>query len=80
MIVACCQIEVSATGPSFAKRSPTEYVVSSECDFATSTLRRPRPTRAVEPWRGGGIFDMFNVQNSLKRKDSLLSLLLKFDL
>ena len=22
-----------------------------ECDLETSTIRRPRPTRAVEPWK-----------------------------
>jgi len=47
----CCvlsgQVEVSASSRSFVQRSPTECGVS-ECDRGTSTVRRPRPTRAVE--------------------------------
>jgi hypothetical protein len=45
-----CQAEVSATGPSLVQRSLTECGVS-ECDVETSTMRRPMPTRAVEPWK-----------------------------
>jgi ribosome-binding protein aMBF1 (putative translation factor) len=44
----CCQLEVSATGRSLIQRSPTEYDVS-EFDVETSTMRRPRPARAVRP-------------------------------
>ena len=46
--VLCCQVEVSASGWSLFQRSPTECAVS-ECDFETSTKRRPRPTGASEP-------------------------------
>jgi hypothetical protein len=45
--VVCCQVEVSASGRSLVQRSPTECGVS-ECDLETSTMRRRRPTRAVE--------------------------------
>ena len=44
----CCQVEVSASGRSLVQRSPTEYGVS-ECDLGTLTMRKPRPTGAVEP-------------------------------
>ena len=37
-----CQVDVSATVRSLARRSPTECGVS-ECDLETSTVRRPRP-------------------------------------
>jgi hypothetical protein len=53
-ITACCessvrcQVEVSATGRSLVQRSPTECGVS-QFDLKTSTMRRPRPTRTVEP-------------------------------
>jgi hypothetical protein len=40
-------LEVSAMGQSLVQRSPTERRVS-EGDLETSTMRRPRPTRAVE--------------------------------
>jgi hypothetical protein len=43
--VVCCQIEISATDRSLVQRSPTE------CDLETSTMSRPRPTSAVEPWK-----------------------------
>ena len=46
--VVCCQVKVSAAGWSLVQKSPTECGVS-ECDRGTS-YRRPRPTRAVEPW------------------------------
>ena len=36
------------TGLSLFQRSPTKHSVS-ECDLITSTMRRPRPTMAVEP-------------------------------
>ena len=45
--VVCCQMDVSANGRALARRSPAECGVS-ECDLLTSTMRRPRPTRAVE--------------------------------
>jgi hypothetical protein len=48
--VGCCQVEVSATSRSLVQRSPTECGVS-ECDLETSTIRMPRLTRAVEPWK-----------------------------
>ena len=40
--------EVCVTGESLVRRSPTECDVS-ECDLETSTIRRSRPARAVEP-------------------------------
>ena len=43
----CCQVKVSATGRSLVQRGPTECGVT-ECDHEASTIRRPRPTRAVE--------------------------------
>ena len=46
----CCQIEVSATARSLVQRSATEWDVS-ESDTKTATMMRPRPTRAVEPWK-----------------------------
>ena len=39
--VVCCHVEV--------QRNPTGCGVRDECDSGTSTMRRPRPTRAVEP-------------------------------
>ena len=45
----CCQVEVSATVRSLVQSSPTECDVS-EYDLEASTMRRPRPTRAVELW------------------------------
>ena len=44
----CYQIEVSSSGRSPVQRSPTECDVS-ECGGEASTLRRPWPTRTVEP-------------------------------
>jgi len=52
VIVVRCQVGVSATDRSLVQMSPAECGVS-ECDRETSTVMRPRPTRAVEPWRGG---------------------------
>jgi hypothetical protein len=49
--VVCCQVEVSATGWSLVKGSPTECGVS-ECACEATT--RTRATRAVQPLRGGG--------------------------
>jgi hypothetical protein len=46
--VVCCQVDVSATGRSLVQRSHTECGVSG-CYLETSTVRRSRPTRAVEP-------------------------------
>jgi len=43
-----CQEEDSVTGRSLVQRSLTECGVS-ECDLETSKMRKPRPTRAVEP-------------------------------
>jgi hypothetical protein len=37
--VVCCQLEVSATGRSLVRRSPTECGVS-ECNLEASTVRR----------------------------------------
>ena len=48
--VLCCQVEVSETGWSLVQRSFTECAVS-ECDFETSTMRRPRSTKASESWK-----------------------------
>ena len=42
-----CQVEVSAMGQSLVQRNPTECGVL-ECDLETSTMRMPRPARAVE--------------------------------
>jgi hypothetical protein len=47
----CCVLsgtEFFATGWSLVRKSPTECGVS-ECDLEASIMRRPRPTRAVEP-------------------------------
>ena len=38
MSVVCCQVEVSAKGPSPVQRSPTECGVS-ECDNEASSIR-----------------------------------------
>ena len=50
MSVVCCQEEISATGRSLLQRSSTECGVA-ECDLETSTIRRPRPTRAAGPYK-----------------------------
>ena len=39
MSAVCCQVEVSATGPSFFKGSPTDCGVC-ECDLETSTIKK----------------------------------------
>jgi hypothetical protein len=41
--VACCPVEVSASGSSLVQRSPTESGVS-ECNREASIMRRPWPT------------------------------------
>ena len=46
--VLCGQVEVCVTGQSLVQRSLTECD-ASECDLEISTMRRSRPTRAVEP-------------------------------
>jgi hypothetical protein len=43
-----CRVKVSAMDRSLFQRNPSEFVVS-EYDFEISTMRSPRPTRAVEP-------------------------------
>jgi hypothetical protein len=48
LCVVCCQVEVSATGPSLVQWSPTKCGVS-ECDRGTSTMSRRIPTTVVEP-------------------------------
>jgi len=45
-----CQVEVSATVRSLARRSPTERGVS-ECDLEASTVRSPRPTGGLSSHR-----------------------------
>ena len=55
MSVVCCQVEVCAKGRPLVQRSPTVCGVS-ECDLETSTVMRPRTTRAVEPWETSEIF------------------------
>jgi hypothetical protein len=42
--VVCCEVEVSASGWSLVKRSPTECGVS-ECDHEASIMRRAWPNR-----------------------------------
>jgi len=49
-VCVCCQVQVSVAGRSLVQGRPTECGVS-ECYLETSTMRRPRPTRAVEPWK-----------------------------
>jgi hypothetical protein len=44
--VVCCQVEISATGLSLARRSPTDCGVS-ECDREASTMWSSWPTRGV---------------------------------
>jgi hypothetical protein len=46
--VVCCEVEISASGQSLDHKNPTDCGVS-ECGLETSTVSRPRPTRAVEP-------------------------------
>jgi hypothetical protein len=47
-------------GRSLGQRSPTECGVS-ECDFETSTVSWPRPTRAVEHEKNAGEENIKNV-------------------
>jgi hypothetical protein len=53
--VVCCEAEVSAMGRSLVQRSLTVCacvcVFVSECYIKIWTMRRPRPTRAVKPWK-----------------------------
>ena len=46
--VVCCEVEVSATNLQLAQKSSTDCGVS-ECDLETSTMRRPKSIKAVEP-------------------------------
>ena len=46
--VVCCQVEVFATGRSLGQRCPTGCG-ASKFDLETSTIRRSRTTRVVEP-------------------------------
>jgi hypothetical protein len=48
--VVCCHVEISVRGQSLVQRSHTKCGVS-ECDLKISTMRRPGPTTAVEPWK-----------------------------
>jgi hypothetical protein len=48
LIVACSQLEVSASSLSLVQGSPTECGVS-EFDLETSEIRSPRPTGADKP-------------------------------
>ena len=49
-VCMCCQIEVSAIGQSLIHRSTILWGVS-QCDLETSTMKRPRPNMAAEPWK-----------------------------
>jgi hypothetical protein len=44
----CWQVRVSAKGQSLVQKYPVEGGVS-ECDIETSTTRKPRFTRGVQP-------------------------------
>jgi len=46
----CCQVEVFASSWSLVQKSPTGCDVP-ECDHEFSTIRRPRPFRAVDRWQ-----------------------------
>jgi hypothetical protein len=63
--VVCCQVEGSATVRSLIQRRPTERGVS-ECDLETSTMRKTRPTRAVEPF----IYIYIYIYNNLVQNGS----------
>ena len=52
--VACCQVEVSATGISLVQRSPIECG-GSKCDSKASTTRRSWHTRGLFNLGGGEI-------------------------
>jgi len=47
--VVCCQVEVSVSDEPIAPPEESYLCGVSECDLKTSTVRRPRPTRVVEP-------------------------------
>ena len=51
-------VKVTATGRSPLQRIPTKCGVY-ECYFETSKMRRPKPTRAVKPWKKNPS-DVFN--------------------
>jgi len=59
--VACFQAEVSASGRSLVQRSPIECGVS-DCDREASTMKRPGPLGAVEPWRRNNQKSYLNVR------------------
>jgi hypothetical protein len=61
--VACCQIEVSASGWSLVQRSPTECGVS-ECDRQDSIMRRPWPTGGCCAMGGGAEMSAIGSDNS----------------
>jgi len=49
--ILCCQSDVSALDQSLVQSIPTGCGVSSECNLEISTIRRPRPIGALEPWK-----------------------------
>jgi hypothetical protein len=49
--VLCCQADVSVLGRLLVQSSPTDCGVSSEFNLEKSTMWRPRPTGALEPWK-----------------------------
>ena len=58
--VVLCQVEVSESALIIC---PFECDMT-ECDVETSTMRRARPTRTVEPWGGeGGKNKFLSVRN-----------------
>ena len=62
--VVSCQVEVSVMGRSFSRRSPTKCGASG-FDCGTWKVRRPRATRAVEPWEEKKM-DSCNIQVKAK--------------
>ena len=65
MSVECCQVEVSASGRSLVRRSPTKCGVS-ECDREASIMRRPWPT--------GGCCAMGKIETKIKKVDKYVVL------
>ena len=51
MRVLCCQADISMLGRSLVQSSPTDFGISSEINLEKPTMRRPRPTGALEPWK-----------------------------
>lgn len=47
----CCQVEVSATGLSLVRRSPTEYGVCLSMISKPEQHAGPSPLGTVEPWK-----------------------------